>query len=98
MALLEISDLAVDYGRIRALSGVSLSVRDGEIATVLGANGAGKSTLLRCLNFMEMPTAGSVTVDGRRIGKVRTDRGGVEQVTYPESELRAVRERLGMVF
>ncbi|MGC8068744.1 ATP-binding cassette domain-containing protein, partial [Salmonella enterica] len=49
MALLEISDLAVDYGRIRALSGVSLSVRDGEIATVLGANGAGKSTLLRAV-------------------------------------------------
>ncbi|MGL4288067.1 MAG: ABC transporter ATP-binding protein [Phreatobacter sp.] len=67
MALLEISDLAVDYGRIRALSGVSLSVRDGEIATVLGANGAGKSTLLRAVIGTARVAQGDIRFAGSEI-------------------------------
>ncbi|MBN8942742.1 MAG: ABC transporter ATP-binding protein [Rhizobiales bacterium] len=67
MALLEISDLAVDYGRIRALSGVSLSVREGEIATVLGANGAGKSTLLRAVIGTARAAQGGIRFAGSEI-------------------------------
>ncbi|MGL4285694.1 MAG: amino acid ABC transporter ATP-binding protein [Phreatobacter sp.] len=96
--ILQVRGLHKHFGPLHVLRGIDLAVEPGERIAIIGGSGSGKSTLLRCLNFMEMPTAGSVTVDGRRIGKVRTDRGGVEQVTYPESELRAVRERLGMVF
>ncbi|MFY9244767.1 MAG: ATP-binding cassette domain-containing protein, partial [Roseicyclus sp.] len=49
MRMLEIRDLAVSYGKHRALSGVSLSVKPGEIVVILGANGAGKSTLLKAI-------------------------------------------------
>ncbi|MBN8941697.1 MAG: amino acid ABC transporter ATP-binding protein [Rhizobiales bacterium] len=96
--ILQVRGLHKNFGPLHVLRGIDLAVEPGERIAIIGGSGSGKSTLLRCLNFMEMPTAGSITVDGRRIGKVRTDSRGAEQVTYPESELCAVRERLGMVF
>ena len=55
--LLEVSDLHISYGDIKAVSGVSLSLREGELVSVIGANGAGKSSLLNCL--MGIVPAGS---------------------------------------
>ena len=72
MALLDIQDLTVDYGRVRALSGVSLSVRDGEVATVLGANGAGKSTLLRAIIGGARASAGRLVFAGEDITRLPT--------------------------
>ncbi|QCI65256.1 ABC transporter ATP-binding protein [Phreatobacter stygius] len=72
MVLLEVADLTVDYGRVRALSGVSLTVRDGEVATVLGANGAGKSTLLRAMIGTAKPTTGSLRFAGTDITRLPT--------------------------
>ena len=54
-ALLEVDDLSVSYGAIRALRGVSLDVREGEIVAVLGPNGAGKSTLLKAISGVVRP-------------------------------------------
>ena len=63
--MLEISDLAVSYGKHRALSGVSLSVKPGEIVVILGANGAGKSTLLKAIaGICEGHSAGTVSMGG----------------------------------
>ncbi len=64
MALLEVSALQVNYGRVAALSGVDLTINDGEIVTVLGANGAGKSTLLRAILGAEPARAGGIAFDG----------------------------------
>jgi branched-chain amino acid transport system ATP-binding protein len=67
MSLFTVTDLTVTYGRVTALENVSLSVREGEIATVLGANGAGKSTLLRTIVGAEQPQRGSIRFDGKDV-------------------------------
>src|ERR1700760_528658 len=67
MTLFSVSDLTVAYGRVTALDNVSLSIREGEIATVLGANGAGKSTLLRTIMGAVKPLDGAISFDGRDI-------------------------------
>jgi branched-chain amino acid transport system ATP-binding protein len=66
--MLEVRDLDVSYGAIRALRGVSLSVERGQIVTLIGANGAGKSTTLRALSGLVAPTRGSITLEGRSLG------------------------------
>jgi len=68
MALLEVRDLDVHYGGIHALKGVSFSVEEGKIVTLIGANGAGKTTTLRAISGLLKPTRGSVTFCGRPIG------------------------------
>ena len=65
--LLEVKDLAVAYGKISALHGVSLNVDQGEVVTLVGANGAGKTTLLKTLSGLRRVSAGSVTFDGAEI-------------------------------
>jgi branched-chain amino acid transport system ATP-binding protein len=67
MPLLEISDLIVLYGEIEALRGVSLSVDEGQVVTLLGANGAGKSTTLRAISGLAKPAAGEIVFDGKSI-------------------------------
>jgi branched-chain amino acid transport system ATP-binding protein len=62
--MLEIKDLAVSYGAIAALHGVSLQVRQGDIVTLIGANGAGKTTLLRTISGLIKPKGGEVIYDG----------------------------------
>jgi branched-chain amino acid transport system ATP-binding protein len=67
MALLEVRDLDVHYGGIHALKGVSFTVEEGKIVTLIGANGAGKTTTLRTISGLLKPTRGSVTFCGRPI-------------------------------
>jgi branched-chain amino acid transport system ATP-binding protein len=67
--MLEIEELTVAYGAVRALSEVSLSVPRGSVTAVLGANGAGKTTLLRTLSGLLRPRSGRVVLDGRDIGR-----------------------------
>ncbi|PIJ49859.1 D-methionine ABC transporter, ATP-binding protein [Erwinia sp. OLTSP20] len=72
--------------QITALSGVSLHVPAGQIYGVIGASGAGKSTLIRCVNLLERPTSGSVTVDG------------IELTHLSENQLIQARRQIGMIF
>ena len=67
MALLQINDLIVLYGEIEALRGVSLSVDEGQVVTLLGANGAGKSTTLRAISGLTKPAAGEILFGGKSI-------------------------------
>src|SRR6201747_3252923 len=67
MALLQINDLIVLYGEIEALRGVSVSVEEGQVVTLLGANGAGKSTTLRAISGLAKPAAGDILYDGKSI-------------------------------
>lgn len=68
--MLEVRELEVAYGGIRALSGVSLEVRDGEIITLIGANGAGKSTLLRAISGLLTPRKGTVSFLGHSLSGI----------------------------
>jgi branched-chain amino acid transport system ATP-binding protein len=67
--MLQINDLHVSYGGIRALKGVSLEVRSGEIVTIIGANGAGKSTLLNAISGFLKPSAGEILYKGQKLAK-----------------------------
>ena len=65
--MLEIKDLNVHFGVIHALKGISLTVNDGEIVTLIGANGAGKTTTLRTISGLKKPTSGNILLDGKDI-------------------------------
>ncbi|BBY83821.1 ABC transporter ATP-binding protein [Mycolicibacterium pulveris] len=69
--VLELRDVVVQYGRIRALHGISLVVRDGELVTLLGSNGAGKTTTMRAISGLRPLTSGSVWFDGDDITKLK---------------------------
>jgi branched-chain amino acid transport system ATP-binding protein len=73
-SLLEVRDLTVYHGQLRALDAISLRVFPGEVYAIIGANGAGKSTLLRTIAGLHRPTSGSVWLDGQDVTGVRPDR------------------------
>jgi len=91
MSMIEVNDLVKWHGSIEVLKGVNLSVRRGEVATIIGPSGSGKSTLLRCLNGLETFQGGSVTIDGLRVG---AHDGAAERARVQ----RKVCLRVGMVF
>ena len=70
MALLEVNDIHAHYGGIEALKGVSLSVDEGEVVTLIGSNGAGKSTTLRAITGLTPASSGSVVIDGEDVTRV----------------------------
>jgi branched-chain amino acid transport system ATP-binding protein len=101
MALLEVDDIHTYYGNIEALKGVSLTVEEGEIVTLIGSNGAGKSTTLRSISGLTPPREGSIRFDGEEIGGVAPQdivRKGISQA--PEGRhvfpRLTVRENLDM--
>jgi branched-chain amino acid transport system ATP-binding protein len=67
LAMLEINNLNVHFGVIHALKGISLTVNDGEIVTLIGANGAGKTTTLRTISGLKKPTSGDIILNGENI-------------------------------
>lgn len=73
-------------GSVHALKNVSLSIESGDIYGIIGMSGAGKSTLVRCMNFLEVPSEGSVLIDGKSLGE------------FSSKELRKEREKIGMIF
>lgn len=81
--MLEIDELSVSYGAVRALDGVGITVERGGITAVLGANGAGKTTLLRTISGLHPARRGRITWDGRELTGLAPDRiarGGVAHV------------------
>ncbi len=81
--LLEVNDLHVAYGAIRALQGISFHIDEGEIVTLIGANGAGKSTTLRTISALLHPIQGDIRLHGNSITRVppeRVVRLGISQV------------------
>jgi len=77
--------LRKSFGSHEVLAGIDLEVERGEVVCVIGPSGSGKSTLLRCINLLEEPTSGSVSVLGH-------------ELTDPDCDIDAVRTRIGMVF
>ena len=74
MSLLTVNDLKVSFGGIEALKGISFSVEEGAIVTLIGANGAGKSTTLRAISGLVRPSAGTITYAGESIGGMDTQK------------------------
>jgi len=72
--LLEVSELTVHHGQLKALDQVSFQVLPGEVYAIIGANGAGKSTLLRTVAGLHHPTAGSIRYDGKDVTRLRPER------------------------
>ena len=72
-------------GQIKALDGVDAEIYRGKVVVIIGPSGSGKSTFLRCLNLLEMPTAGTIYVDGA-------------DITDPKSDINKHRQKMGMVF
>lgn len=74
MSILEVKDLAVSYGAIKALQGISFSVEQGEIISLIGSNGAGKTTTLHSISNLIKKDSGSIIFDGQDISKMSPDK------------------------
>ncbi len=104
--MIEIEHLEKTYDlnkhSVHAVNDVSVTIHDGEIYGVIGYSGAGKSTLVRCINFLEQPDAGAITISG--FGKVIANGGHLilerdgRQTPLSDKELRALRRSIGMIF
>ena len=93
---LSVTDLHKSFGSHEVLKGVSLKACEGDVISLLGSSGSGKSTFLRCINLLETPTSGLITVHGEDI-KMSKDRHGVSHPTDPR-QVERIRARLAMVF
>ena len=82
--MIEIKNLQKSFGELHVLKGIDLSIDEREVVVIIGPSGSGKSTLLRCINFLEEPTGGTITVDGITLDS--------------EANINKVREEVGMVF
>jgi branched-chain amino acid transport system ATP-binding protein len=71
---IKVDNLSLSFGGVRALTDVSVDIRDGEILAIIGPNGAGKTCLLNCINGFYKPQRGEIYFDGRRITRIRPDR------------------------
>jgi polar amino acid transport system ATP-binding protein len=83
--IIVIKDVHKHFGNVKALNGISTTVKQGSVVVVIGPSGGGKSTLLRCINYLETPTSGKIWIDG-------------QLVTTNPKQLNAIRTEIGMVF
>ncbi len=96
MQKLLIEDLHKRYGDNEVLKGVSLAANAGDVICIIGSSGSGKSTLLRCINLLEQPNQGRITLNGEAMQLV-PDRNGALKAADPK-QLQRMRSRLAMVF
>lgn len=92
MAILEVSHIEKHFGKTKVLKDVSFSMEEGSALAIIGSSGSGKTTLLRCLNFLERPSSGVISVRGETLFDAAT--AGKEK----DNELRKKRLHFGMVF
>ena len=93
---IEVSDLHKSFGSLEVLKGVSVSAREGDVVSIIGASGSGKSTFLRCINLLEYPTSGNIAVSGEPIKFKPNDVGDMMPANMRQIE--RIRTQLGMVF
>jgi ABC-type histidine transport system ATPase subunit len=95
MLNLVVKDIHKRFGSLEVLKGVSLAAQGGDVISIIGSSGSGKSTWLRCINFLEEPDSGSVSLDGEEI---RTTRRHGRQAIVDRDQLLRLRTKLSMVF
>lgn len=92
MAILEVKNLTKSFGKIEVLKGVSFSLEQGQVMSILGSSGSGKTTLLRCINFLEEANSGQIFTDGECIFD------GDAEKKLTAKEIRANQLHFGLVF
>ena len=92
MPLLEVENLYKNFDSLNVLKGISFSMEEGETLSIIGPSGGGKTTMLRCLNFLEMPSSGKISVNGVSIFDSENKKGLSDQ------EIRKNRLHFGLVF
>ena len=92
MAVLEVKNLKKSFGKLEVLKGIDFSLEKGEVMAVIGSSGNGKTTLLRCLNFLESPDEGTISVNGENLFD------SAERQSEKESDIRKKRLHFGLVF
>ncbi len=91
-----VKDLHKRFGPLEVLKGISLTARQGDVIAIIGGSGSGKSTFLRCINMLELPSAGSVTIHGETIAMKNDGHGGLMPAN--RRQVQRLRSQLGMVF
>ena len=94
--ILDIQNIHKRFGELEVLHGISLKAEKGDVISLIGSSGSGKSTFLRCINLLEMPEVGEISLDGSAI-EFSKGKGGVRKVR-DEKQIQNLRSRIGMVF
>ncbi|MBE6963046.1 MAG: amino acid ABC transporter ATP-binding protein [Ruminococcaceae bacterium] len=92
MAILEVKNIEKHFGATQVLNDISFSLEKGQVISIIGSSGSGKTTLLRCLNFLEKPDQGTISVNGNIIFDA------ADPATQLEKEIRKKRLHFGLVF
>ena len=92
MPVLQVDHLEKHFGGTRVLKDISFSLEKGQALSIIGSSGSGKTTLLRCLNFLETPNGGTITVNGKTLFDAN------DPATQVEKEIRRKRLHFGLVF
>lgn len=92
MAILEVKHLSKSFDRTEVLKDITFSLEKGQVLSIIGSSGSGKTTLLRCLNFLERPDGGSISVNGETLFDIH------DPITSQEGEIRKKRLHFGLVF
>ncbi len=92
MALLEVKNLQKRFGKTEVLKGISFSLEKGQVLAIIGSSGSGKTTLLRCLNFLETPDQGAITVENKTLYD------SADVTTLSDEAVRQNRLHFGLVF
>ena len=92
MAILEVEHLSKSFDRTEVLKYITFSLEKGQVLSIIGSSGSGKTTLLRCLNFLERPDGGSISVNGETLFDIH------DPITSQEGEIRKKRLHSGLVF
>ncbi len=92
MAILEVKDIKKNFGKTEVLKGISFSLDEGEVISIIGSSGSGKTTLLRCLNFLETPDKGTISVGDKLLFD------GENKAALKDEQIRENRLHFGLVF
>ena len=92
MVSLEVSNITKSFGKTEVLKGISFSLEKGQVLAIIGSSGSGKTTLLRCLNFLETPNSGSISVNGKVLYNSE------DKATLSDEAIRQNRLHFGLVF
>jgi len=95
-AAITVENLYKNFGDLEVLKGLSMSAYQGDVISILGSSGSGKSTFLRCINFLDIPSSGTITVCGEEVLMKKNRRG--QNVPRDQKQVEGVRTKLAMVF